>query len=108
MKRYLLEKTNKFDSIDTFELTPTKSGVDEFMAQYDVPQSKYENDELYNITPQEITDKYGFRIFKHSNNCESFLEYNDNIYTLGTGFGGYGTTSFAVTDLNNDGNIGHL
>lgn len=105
MKRDLLEKTNNSDSIDAFGLTPTKSGVDEFMAQYDIPQSEYENDELYNITPQEITDKYGFRIFKNSNNCESFLEYNDNIYTLGTGFGGYGTTSFAVADLNNDGNI---
>lgn len=105
MKNALLEKTNKYDSIDTFALTPTKSGVDEFMAQYSVPQSMYENDELYNITPQEITDKYGFRIFKFSNNCESFLEYNDNIYTLGTGFGGYGTTSFAVADLNNDENI---
>lgn len=105
MKRDLLKITSSSYSIDTFGLTPTKSGVDEFMAQYSVPQSMYENDELYNITPQEITDKYGFRIFKFSNNCESFLEYNDNIYTLGTGFGGYGTTSFAVADLNNDGNI---
>ena len=105
MKNALLEKTNKYDSIDTFALTPTKSGVDEFMAQYSVPQNMYENDELYNITPQEITDKYGFRIFKYKKNCESFLEYNDNIYTLGTGFGGYGTTSFAVADLNNDENI---
>ena len=105
MKRDLLEKTNNSDSIDTFGLIPTESGVDEFIAQYDVPQSEYENDELYNITPQEITDKYGFRIFKYSQNCETFLEYNGNVYILGTGFGGNGTTSFAVTDLNNDGNI---
>lgn len=105
MKRDLLEKTNNSDSIDTFGLIPTESGVDEFIAQYSVPQSEYENDELYNITPQEITDKYGFRIFKYSQNCETFLEYNGNVYILGTGFGGNGTTSFAVTDLNNDGNI---
>lgn len=105
MKRDLLEKTNNSDSIDTFELIPTESGVDEFIAQYSVPQSEYENDELYNITPQEITDKYGFRIFKYSQNCETFLEYNSNVYILGTGFGGNGTTSFAVTDLNNDENI---
>lgn len=105
MKRDLLEKTNNSDSIDTFGLIPTESGVDEFIAQYSVPQNEYENDELYNITPQEITDKYGFRIFKYSQNCETFLEYNGNVYILGTGFGGNGTTSFAVTDLNNDGNI---
>ena len=105
MKRDLLEKTNNSDSIDTFGLIPTESGVDEFIAQYSVPQNEYENDELYNITPQEITDKYGFRIFKYSHNCETFLEYNGNVYILGTGFGGNGTTSFAVTDLNNDGNI---
>ena len=105
MKRDLLEKTNNSDSIDTFGLIPTESGVDEFIAQYSVPQSEYENDELYNITPQEITDKYRFRIFKYSHNCETFLEYNGNVYILGTGFGGNGTTSFAVTDLNNDGNI---
>lgn len=105
MKRDLLEKTNNSDSIDTFGLIPTESGVDEFIAQYSVPQSEYENDELYNITPQEITDKYGFRIFKYSHNCETFLEYNGNVYILGIGFGGNGTTSFAVTDLNNDGNI---
>ncbi len=105
MKRDLLEKTNNSDSIDTFGLIPTESGVDEFIAQYDVPQNEYENDELYNITPQEITDKYGFRIFKYSQNCETFLEYNGNVYILGKGFGGNGTTSFAVTDLNNDGNI---
>lgn len=105
MKRDLLEKTNNSDSIDTFGLIPTESGVDEFIAQYSIPQNEYENDELYNITPQEITDKYGFRIFKYSQNCETFLEYNGNVYILGTGFGGNGTTSFAVTDLNNDGNI---
>lgn len=105
MKRALLEKANASVEIDIFGLTPTQSGVDEFLAQYSVSQSEYEDDELYNITPQEITDKYGLRIFKYSKNCETFLEYNGNLYTLGIGFGGNGTTSFAVADLNNDGNI---
>ena len=89
---------------ETFDLTPSKNNVAELLSSYDFPEGSYGNDELYNITPQEITDKYGFRIFKYDQCCESYLEYNGGIYHIGTGLGGAGTTSFAVADLNSDGN----
>ena len=89
---------------ETFDLTPSKNNVAELLSSYDFPEGYFSNDELYNITPQEITDKYGFRIFKYDQCCESYLEFNGGIYHIGTGFGGAGTTSFAVADLNSDGN----
>ena len=92
------------DEYETFDLTPSKNNVAELLSSYDFPEGSYNNDELYNITPQEMTDKYGFRIFKYDQCCESYLEYNGSIYHIGTGFGGSGTTSFAVADLNSDGN----
>ncbi|MBP0976797.1 MAG: hypothetical protein J6P89_01310, partial [Oscillospiraceae bacterium] len=92
------------DEYETFDLTPSKNNVAELLSSYDFPEGAYGNDELYNITPQEITDKYGFRIFKYDQCCESYLEFNGGIYHIGTGFVGAGTTSFAVADLNSDGN----
>jgi hypothetical protein len=90
---------------ETFDLTPSKNNVAELLSSYDFPEGFYGNDELYNITPQEITDKYGFRIFKYDQCCESYLEYNGGIYHIGNGFGEAGSTSFAVADLNSDGNL---
>ena len=90
---------------ETFDLTPSKNNVAELLSSYDFPEGYFSNDELYNITPQEITDKYGFRIFKYDQCCESYLEYNGGIYHIGTGLGGAGSTSFAVADLNSDGNL---
>ena len=89
---------------ETFDLTPSKNNVAELLSSYDFPEGYFSNDELYNITPQGITDKYGFRIFKYDQCCESYLEYNGSIYHIGTGLGGAGSTSFAVADLNSDGN----
>ena len=85
-----------------FEITPSKTGVDEFLVNNPTIKSSYKDDELFNITPQEITEKFGFKIFKYSQNCETYLEYQGEVYQLGTGWGGPGTVSFAVADLNGD------
>ncbi len=89
--------------IVVFEMSPSDAGVAEFLANNPTIKSSYKDDELFNITPQEITDKYGFKIFKYSGNCETYLEYKGKTYQLGSGWGGLGTVSFAVADLNNDG-----
>lgn len=89
------------DSIDVFTLTPSKDGVAEIIGS--VPESIYKDDELYNVTPDEITEKYGFTVYKHTMDYESFLEYNGKIYPIAVGWGGFGTTSFAVTDMDSNG-----
>ena len=106
MKRALIEEVNKVTTTETspvvFEMTPSKTGVDEFLANNPTIKSTYKDDELFNITPQEITDNYGFKVFKYSENCETYLEYKEKTYQLGSGWGGPGTVSFAVADFNGD------
>ena len=85
--------------ITVFGLAPSKTGVKEFLADNPTVKSSYQGDELFNVTPEEITDRYNFRIFKYSSDCESYLEYNGKTYHIGTGFGGPGTVSFAVADI---------
>ena len=103
IQKKLLGLDEETDSdIVVFEMTPSKTGVDEFLANNPTIKSSYKDDELFNITPQEITDKYGFKIFKYSQNCETYLEYQGEVHQLGTGWGGPGTVSFAIADLNGD------
>lgn len=89
--------------IVVFELTPSKSGVDEFHANNPSITSLYKDDELYNVTPQEITEKYGIRLFKYSKSCETYLEYKGETRLLEQGTYSPGTELFAVADLNRDG-----
>ena len=101
-----LENENSFDAsgIITFEMEPTKTGVEEFLANDPKIANDHEDDELYNVTPAEITEKFGFTVFKFAKSCESYVVYKDKTYLLESSFGGPGTISFAVADLNKDGN----
>lgn len=101
-----LDDENGFDAsgIVTFEMEPTKTGVEEFLANDPKIASDYEEDELYNVTPSKITEKFGFTVFKFAKSCESYVVYKDKTYLLESSFGGPGTISFAVADLNKDGN----
>lgn len=95
--------------IDVFQITPSTDGVDEFM---ELHHEKYGHDgsgNCYNVTPKEITDKYGLCIFKFDGDGggtiygEGFLLYENEIYPLGISFGGWGLTSFAVADTDHNG-----
>lgn len=101
-----LENENSFDAsgIVTFEMEPTKTGVEEFLAKNPEIASRYVDDELYNVTPAEITEKFGFTVYKFAKSCESYVVYKDKTYLLESSFGGPGTISFAAADLNKDGN----
>ena len=101
-----LENENSFDAsgIVTFEMEPTKTGVEEFLANNTKIANDYKEDELYNITPSAITEKFGFTVFKFTKSCESYVVYKDKTYLLESSFGGPGTISFAAADLNKDGN----
>jgi hypothetical protein len=98
----LSDNASKAD-IAVFGLAPSKTGVEEFLADNPTVKSSYQGDELFNVTPEQITDRYNFRIFKYSSDCESYLEYNGKTYHIGTGFGGFGTVSFAVADIDSNG-----
>lgn len=89
--------------IRTFQMVPSSNEVEEFMQYVNNLQEEDYTDTCYNITPQDIAHDYGFRIFKFDASCRSYLLYENEIYPLGTWFGGIGVTSFAVADLNTDG-----
>lgn len=60
---------------------------------------------LYNVTPKALKKKCAIYRFSY-NECgklggETFLVYENQVYQLGTAFGGYGVTEFAYIDTNN-------
>lgn len=101
------EEAEKLDGIlagiEVFQLTPSDYKVQEFLDILGERPKTYDDDKCYNIIPVDISEKYGFNVFKYNMSCASYLLYEDTIYTLGESFGGYGVTAFAVADLNKDG-----
>lgn len=87
------------------ELTITSSNthVSDFVAKNADFKSSYETDECYNITPDFIANNSNYEIFKYIDSCESFVMYDNEVYHIGIGFGGWGITSMALADLNKDG-----
>ena len=90
--------------IITFQLTPSSDGTEAFLELLgDNDPKGYETDTCYRVSPESVAETYGFEIYKFDASCGSFLLYENQIYPLGTWFGGLGATSFAVADLNSDG-----
>lgn len=56
----------------------------------------------YNITPREITEKYGFSVFKYGEFDQAYLFYRGDVRGIGESAGGYGISSMAVADINGD------
>ena len=56
----------------------------------------------YNITPKEITEKYGFSVFKYGEFDQAYLFYRGDVRGIGESAGGYGISSMAVADINGD------
>ena len=96
-------------SIVTFQMEPSSDGVEDFVERFGdfierIDDYSVENGEhYYNIVPGDISNDYGFSIFKSDLSCCGLLVYDDKIYPLGEFFGGYGVNSFALADLNEDG-----
>ena len=103
MKTYLTGGLKTTD-ITPFSMSPSKDNVQEFWdSKMPLVLKNSTVDKLYNITPKEITDKYGFRLYKFEDNYETYIEYNDSVYLVGEGIGGRGTVSFAVADMDMNG-----
>jgi len=60
-------------------------------------------DKCVNVTPQNISEKYGFDIFRFEKLRSSYLMYDGNVYGIGDYLEGDGLTDFMLADLNNDG-----
>lgn len=59
----------------------------------------------YNITPKEITDRVGCKIFKFSDSYATFLLYDNEIYPLGQFFGGLGIVDMKLWEFDNGGHF---
>lgn len=81
-------------------IVPSKTRVSEFTK---CAGDTAEEDDFYNITPDYIADNSEFEIFKDIYSTDSFIMYDSEVYSIGTCFGGFGLTSMALADLNQDG-----
>jgi hypothetical protein len=86
-----------------FMLWGYRTDVEEFLALLGDYRSSYEDDTCWNVTPALVERSSIYRIFKFDASCEACLLFDGAVYPLGTGFGGFGVTSFLTGDLNEDG-----
>lgn len=100
---------SEHEALDTLaaesEMTITSSDtqVAVFTAKNKDFITEYEADECYNITPGFIADNSDYAVFKYSKSTQSFIMYDDEVYSIGVCFGGFGITSMALADLDGDG-----
>lgn len=81
-------------------IVPSETRVSEFTKCADYTEAE---SDFYNITPDYIADNSEFEIFKDVSSTDSFIMYDGAVYSIGTCFGGFGLTSMALADLNQDG-----
>lgn len=90
----------------------TKDGVDEFLAIAGTLEGEsllsgygITRDNLYNVTPEAVSSKTDYKIFKTSDSCASFILIDGEIYPICEYFGGYGFVSALPCDYDEDGVI---
>lgn len=86
-----------------FTMKASSNKVEDFLKLQTTYKSSYKDDKCYNITPDFISQNSPFTIFKYDKSCETFLLYENKLYPIGIGWGGFGITSMALADINNDG-----
>ncbi len=87
----------------TVFISGTLDGVKDFSELQADFHSGYDQDACYNITPDSFGEDTMYSVFKYDTSCASFLLFEGKVYTLGEWFGGFGVTSMALADLNEDG-----
>lgn len=98
--------------VDYMASACSKDSVDEFMAilggelQGEGLLSGFTvtKENVYNVTPPQISSQTDYQIFKTSDSCESFVLIDGEIYSLCTSFGGYGFVNAVPCDFDGDGN----
>ncbi len=87
----------------TVSIFGTQDGVEEFLSLLGHLHPDYEPNACYNITQDIVGENPDYSVFKFNTSCASFLLYENRIYPMGEWFGGFGVTSMALHDLNEDG-----
>ena len=60
-------------------------------------------DNIYNVTPDQVARETNYRIFKASDSCASFILIDGQIYLLCEYFGGFGFVNAVPCDFDEDG-----
>lgn len=96
--------SNSAEGLQTYLLQPTDHNVLEFEKRLGDFPTGYTGDICYNVTPSAFLNQPDIQIFKYDQSCAAFLLHGGSIYPLGEHFGGYGVTSLALADVDEDGN----
>jgi hypothetical protein len=55
------------------------------------------------ITPAQVRAETGCRVYKNTEHFDTFIEYGDALYPIGTAIGGFGVTDIETCDFDGDG-----
>lgn len=87
-----------------------KDGVDEFISITEdmkgeglISGFSITEDNIYNVTPDQVARETNYRIFKASDSCASFILIDGQIYLLCEYFGGFGFVNAVPCDFDEDG-----
>ena len=87
-----------------------KDGVDEFISITEdmkgeglISGFSITEDNIYNVTPDQVARETNYRIFKASDSCASFILIDSQIYLLCEYFGGFGFVNAVPCDFDEDG-----
>ena len=87
----------------------TKDGIEEFLALGELRGEglfeglEINRDNLFNVTPEAVSYKTDYKIFKASDSCASFILIDNEIFPICESFGGYGFVNAVPWDYDDDG-----
>ena len=74
----------------------------EYAKEQNINENTVDMDAFREITPDDVLKETGCQLFKNGKDCEAYLLYQENLYRIGTGFGGFGVVDIATCDFDND------
>lgn len=101
-----------FSDQDYISSVCTKDSVDEFISITGIIHGdgllsglSITEENLYNVTPSEVSKATDVKIFKASGMCASFILIDGKVYEICQSFGGYGFVNAVPCDFDGDGNV---
>lgn len=97
------KKTKQFSEREKQNIQEFKSIFSEFCKKQNITVSSKNINAFDDITPENVFKETGCQIFKNRSTCESYLLYEENLYSLGIGFGGLGIVDIVTCDFDDNG-----